>query len=80
MCTTRTINIQTFVQCAAVLITPFTPALPLTVTRIGRFNTIKTGGGGRADENGRNWNNMKAIQRKAEWLPVNDVETRVVQR
>jgi len=46
MCTPKTINIQTFVECAAVLIAPFTRALPLSVTRIARFNTIKTGGGG----------------------------------
>jgi hypothetical protein len=68
MCTPKTINIQTSVACTAVLIAPFTPALPLSLTRTGRFNTIKSGWGGvgGADENGWKWNNMKAIQRMAE--------------
>ena len=83
MCTPQTINIQTFVEYAAVLIAPFTWAPPspppLSVTRIGRFNTIKTGMGWggvqtKMAESGTTW---KAFQRMAEWLPVNDVGTRV---
>jgi hypothetical protein len=89
MCTTRTINIQTFVQCAAVLITPFTPPLPLTVTRIGRFNTIKTrwGEGGWGGACRRKWPKLEQHEShsKEGWMASrewcwNTGSTKIVQR